>query len=138
VNKQEKPRRLGSKGILNMQINTRQQIESTYKAMATKAKYRPAAPSDGMGNITAMLAELNLPKEAAQYAADWWKEEDALTFRVGCCDHPTRPATIFAIEAARNMCAGVGGRATALRLLKMAVAELAAITKPKKAAKAGT
>ena len=103
---------------------TRHQIESAYKAMATKAKYRPAAPSDGMGNISVPVEALNLDKEAAEYARDWWKEEDDQTFDIGCCDQVTRPATIFAIEAARNMCAGVGGQETALRLLKMAVKEL--------------
>src|ERR1039458_5503550 len=104
--------------------HTRQQIESAYKAMAEKAKYRPAAPSDGMGNVSVPLKDLKLSKEAAAYAQEWWKEEDEQSFDIGCCDQETRPATIFAIEAARNMCAGVDGQATALRLLKMAVADL--------------
>jgi len=104
--------------------HTRKQIESAYRAMAEKAKYRPAAPSDGMGNISVPLKDLDLPEEAAEYARKWWKEEDKQSFDIGCCDQDTRPATIFAIEAARTMCGGVGGQNIALRLLKMAVADL--------------
>jgi hypothetical protein len=107
-----------------MPAKTRQQIEAAYEAMAAKAKYRPAAPSDGLGGPTVSFEQLDLSKEASQYAQEWWKEEDEQAFDVGCCDFVTRPATIFAIEAARNMCAGVGGQAAALRLLKMAVKEL--------------
>jgi hypothetical protein len=109
---------------MELPTKTRHQIESAYEAMAAKAKYRPAAPSDGLGNIAVPIEELNLHKEAAEYARDWWKEEDNQSFHIGCCDEPTRPATIFAIEAARNMCGGIGGRQTALRLLKLAVKEL--------------
>ena len=67
---------------------------------------------------------MDLEREARDYARRWWKEEDNLKFFVGCCDFDTRPATIFAIEAARNMCAGVLGSRVALRLLKMAVKQL--------------
>ena len=107
-----------------MPTNVRKQIESTYKAMATKGKYRPAAPSDGMGNIAVPLKDLDLQKEAVEYAKAWCKEEDAQIFDIGCCNHETRPATIFALEAARNLCGA--SDATALRLLKMAVAGLEA------------
>jgi hypothetical protein len=113
---------------MELPTKTRHQIESAYDAMAKNAKYRPAAPSDGMGNITVPEEELNLTEEAVEYTRKWWKEEDDQSFHVGCCDYSTRPATIFAIEAARNMCAGVGGQTTALRLLKMAVRELETVT----------
>jgi hypothetical protein len=101
-----------------------EQIASAYREMSSEARYRPAAPSDGFGNITVPAEELNLEKEAAQYAKNWWAEEDNLKFFVGCCDFQTRRATIYAIEASRNMCGGKRGDATALRLLKMAVKEL--------------
>ena len=101
-----------------------EQIESAYREMATKAKYRPAAPSDGLGNITVALEQLNLPQEASKYARQWWKDEDEMRHFTGTCNYTTRKATIFAIEAARNMCGGDLGNETALRLLKMAVSEL--------------
>jgi hypothetical protein len=101
-----------------------EQIRSAYKEMASQARYRPAAPSDGLGNITVSEAQLNLEREAADYANHWWNEEDRCVFNIGCCDFPSRRATIYAIEAARNMCAGRGGDTTALALLKMAVAEM--------------
>jgi hypothetical protein len=100
-------------------IECREQIEDAYRRMATEARYYPMAPSDGFGNIT---AEPDVSKEAARYAAKWWAEEDEQVFTIGCCDFTTRAATICAIEAAREMC-GVDD-ATALRLLRMAVAEL--------------
>ena len=101
-----------------------EQIATAYKIMAAKARYRPAAPSDGLGNITVPGNELDLSREALQYADDWWGSEDGLDSRIGCCNFETRPATIFAIEAARQMCSGNGGNATALKLLKLAVKEL--------------
>ena len=100
------------------------QIMDSYKAMADEARYRPAAPSDGMGTIVVPLKELDLEDEASRYVVDWWEQEDKREFRVGCCDFTTRPSTIYAIEASRNMCAGTAGREVALRLLKMAVREL--------------
>jgi hypothetical protein len=43
-----------------------------YKCMANQARYRPQAPSDGFGNITLELPEINdltqLSKEANEYA----------------------------------------------------------------------
>jgi hypothetical protein len=59
-----------------------------------------------------------------EYAERWWNEENAGDFVVGSCNSPTRPATIYAIEAARLMCAGTPGDLFALRLLRMAVEEL--------------
>lgn len=115
--------------ILELPEDIQEQIETAYAAMANQARYRPAAPSDGFGNIT---GRLNLTREATQYAADWWKQEDGWNFFIGTCDYETRPATIFAIEAARLMCSGVLGRTHALALLKMAVRSLeSTMGKPK-------
>ena len=100
------------------------QVEGAYQAMATEARYRPAAASDGFGHITVPEEGLSLKKEATSYAKRWWAEEDSQSFHIGCCNHCTRPATIFVIEAARNLCAGRMGNATALRLLKLAVKDL--------------
>lgn len=103
---------------------TPKQIEGAYKRMADQARYRPAAPSDGLGNITVPLASLDLDEEAKLYTRRWTEEENTGQFQVGLCDYSTRPSTIYAIEAARNLCGVSNG--TALRLLKMAVSELEA------------
>jgi hypothetical protein len=108
-------------------MDSLEQIRLTYKAMATNAKYRPSAPSDGLGNMPVPEAALNLEHEAYRYAEKWWASEDDRTFYVGCCDFRTRPATIFAIVAARLMCSGQGGNSYALKLLKMAVKELESV-----------
>jgi hypothetical protein len=50
-------------------------IKSAYRTMATAANYRPAAPNDGFGNITTPAEELDLEREADQYAAHWLREE---------------------------------------------------------------
>lgn len=99
-----------------------EQIADTYRRMANEALYRPAAPDDGLGNITVPLESLDLNVEADAYARRWWAQEDECEFRVGCCNYPTRAATIFAVEAARLMCGA--NDAAALRLLRMAVAEV--------------
>lgn len=113
---------------MNMGPEIFEQIRSAYKDMASQAKFRPAAPSDGLGNIAVPVADLNIEHEAASYAKQWWEQEDGFDFFVGCCDFSTRRATIYAIEAARNMCGGRFGDATALALLKMAVKELERVT----------
>jgi|HubBroStandDraft_6_1064221.scaffolds.fasta_scaffold233742_2 hypothetical protein len=107
-----------------MNSNVSEQIKSAYREMASKALYRPSAPSDGLGNISIPKEQLNLAREAEQYAAQWWKAEDDCIFFIGCCDFGSRRATIYAIEAARNMCGGSSGNPYALKLLKMAVKEL--------------
>jgi hypothetical protein len=100
------------------------QIDAVYRRMAAEAQYRPAAPSDGFGNVTKPAEELDIDAEARRYARAWTAQEDAGRFLVGCCDYRTRPATIFAIEAARLLCSGADGNRHARRLLAMAVAEL--------------
>ncbi len=107
-----------------MHDTTTQQIEKAYRQMADEARYRPKAPSDGFGTITAPLAECDLDAEARAYAESWNRDEDEHQFWVGCCHYDYRPAVIFAIEAVRNMNAGIGGRPPALDLLRMAVAAL--------------
>jgi hypothetical protein len=109
--------------LLTMNESTRQ-IAAAYRRMAAEARYRPAAPSDGLGGITVPVEQLDLDAEAIRYARNWWAEEDERRFWIGCCHWPTRPATIFAIEAARLLCAGDGHGDHAHQLLRMAAAEL--------------
>ena len=91
-----------------------------YQRMASF--YRPSAPSDGFGNITVPAAELDLDAECRDYAAAWLAEEDRRRFRVGCPSYPGRPALVYVIEAARNIC-GMQPE-TARKLLELALAEL--------------
>src|SRR5713101_829886 len=57
--------------------------------MMAHAQYRPAAPSDGFGNIQLTTDEYNdrerLYREAVQYAAAFNREEDdSRGFHIGC------------------------------------------------------
>jgi hypothetical protein len=112
-----------------------EQIAGAYRLMASKCRYRPAAPSDGFGNITVPTADLDMDAECLDYARRWWQEEDDLRFFVGCCNFSTRPATIFAIEAARSMCTGSDGDELARKLLQMALDSLGDRGKPRAARK---
>ena len=102
-----------------------------YGAMADSAKYRPAAPSDGCGGISLSKAALGdreiLKQEASKYAAAFRKEDDAREFYIGCSNFDTNRALVYVIEAARQLCGGNAGNATALRLLKMAIDEIKAV-----------
>jgi hypothetical protein len=98
-------------------------IRQAYRAMAVEANYRPSAPSDGFGNITVPMERLDLEVEAAAYAERFQADEHhSGEFFIGCTNYPTNRATVYAIEAARDLCGG--GVALARRLLEMALAEL--------------
>jgi hypothetical protein len=99
-----------------------QQLASAYRRMDEEARCRPAAPSDGFGNITVPIEELNLDAEAADYARHWWEQEEQDTFFIGCCNYSTRPATVYAIEAARALCGA--NNDLARDLLQIAIDEL--------------
>jgi hypothetical protein len=94
--------------------------------MMADAKYRPQAPGDGMGGIYLSAAELKdrerLYMEAAQYAAQFSKDDDSHDFHIGCSNWETNRATVFAIEAARLL-AGADND-TALSLLRLAIKEV--------------
>jgi hypothetical protein len=53
----------------------------------------------------------------------WWQQEENRTFYVGCCKQ-NRKATIYAVEAARHLCAGTYSSAKPFELLKLALAEI--------------
>lgn len=94
------------------------QVTDAYRKMATEVLYRPAAPSDGLGNITVPLESLDLDAEADRYACKWWEQEDS-EFVLGCAEYSLRPAMVFAVEAARMACGG--DRDRMVRLLRMAL-----------------
>jgi hypothetical protein len=80
------------------------QISSVYDRMATEARYRPAAASDGVGNIPFPEAELDLDAERREYATSWMESEDEQSYWLGCPDLRLRKAMILAVEAARACC----------------------------------
>jgi hypothetical protein len=108
-----------------------------YLAMA-RVKYRPAAPSDGMGNIELEPEEFGdvqrLYQEAVKYAVAFNNEEDTNSFWIGCSDWPTNPAFIWAIEAARLLAGGSmgGGNSYAVKLLRMAANQIEQTEKRRK------
>ena len=81
-------------------------VADAYRSMASNAHYRPAAPNDGFGNITAPLDTLDLDQEANEYARRWREEEDTLKFFIGSADFRTRATMVYAIEAARLSASG--------------------------------
>jgi hypothetical protein len=60
---------------MNIDADTRRQIARVYRIM-DNLRYRPAAPSDGLGNIACPVDELDIDSEIAQYAGDWWSQEE--------------------------------------------------------------
>lgn len=121
-------------GLCREDIPKLTRFYEAYLAMAQTARYRPAAPGDGCGGLYLTKAELADPMvlaaEAKKYAVAFCNEEDSLGFAIGCTNYETNRATIYAIEAARQMCGGTDGNMTALRLLTMALAELKAAMGP--------
>lgn len=108
---------------------TYKRLREAYLMMAQRARYRPAAPSDGCGHIELSRAEVGdlqrLAREAGAYAQQFRKEEDQLKFWIGCSNFKTNRAFVWTIEAAR--CLAGGGDETAIVLLEMALAELKSI-----------
>jgi hypothetical protein len=105
-------------------------IVEAYLKMAEEAKYRPAAPGDGMGNVYLTAEEIADPdilqKEAVKYADEFLREED-LHFTIGVSDFSTNRALVYTVEAARALC-GVN-HDLASTLLKMAAEETRAAKK---------
>jgi L-amino acid N-acyltransferase YncA len=110
-----------------------QNFAEAYLAMAGEARYRPQAPGDGMGNVCLSTEEAanpeRLAREAGTYAIAFGKEDDALSFWIGCSDFETARAFVWAIEAARQLASGVEGRGVAAKLLEMALTQLTRLTK---------
>ena len=108
----------------------RKRIVEAYLKMADVARYRPAAPGDGMGSVYLTEEEIadpvRLSAEAAKYAQDFLSQEDS-HFTIGVSDSSTNRALVYAIEAARALCSPAPDLAIAL--LQMAVEETKASNK---------
>lgn len=106
-----------------------QRFYEAYLMMAERAHYRPAAPSDGFGNIQLTLEQVRddyrLQREAVAYALEFDKEEDTNSFWIGCSDYKTNRAFVWSIEAARLLASGDTDD-KAIVLLEMALEEVRA------------
>lgn len=98
------------------------QIADAYRQLAERANYRPGAPSDGHGTITVPVEELDLDREAHEYAVRWLAEERDGRFLIGCPDYSGGPLMVYLVEAARATCAV--NYVLAQELVTMAQAEL--------------
>ena len=92
----------------------------TYLLMA-HAGYRPAAPSDGFGNIQLSLDQCK-NRERLYTEAIIAREEDGRSFNIGCSNYSTNRAFVLCIEAARLLAGG--GDTSAVKLLKMAIRQI--------------
>jgi hypothetical protein len=102
-------------------------IVEAYVRMAKTARYRPAAPGDGMGSVDLTKKQRAdedlLLSEARRYAARFIQEEDTRSFHIGCSKWETDRAVVYAIEAARVLCGALNDD-LAVELLTMAAEEV--------------
>jgi hypothetical protein len=75
--------------------------------MASEARYRPAAPSDGMGHIRLsdeqLASKLQLAKEADQYAASFLERREKCDYTIGVPDVRKYPRSVY--HRSRGLCA---------------------------------
>lgn len=113
----------------------RTRIMEACRRMAAEARYRPQAPGDGFGGIFLGSDELAdegvLAEESLEYARRFVREEDRCEFWIGVPCFRTVRAFVYAIEAARCLCAGTDFEGAARSLLKMAIAEMRSVGKPR-------
>jgi hypothetical protein len=101
-----------------------------YLTMATRLKYRPAAPGDGFGHVCLTDDELENPEllsqEARAYAEQFMKHDNDRVFPIGCSNYRTNRALVYVIEAARQLCAT--SDELAIKLLQLAIIEIGRAT----------
>lgn len=101
-------------------------FKQAYLAMVETAKYRPFAPSDGLGGIYLDEEELadpeRLAKEAAEYAKEFQNTIVKRDWSLGVPNYTTNRALVYAVEAAKCMNAGMDHPAK--QLLQLALREV--------------
>jgi len=112
-----------------MPEDIRRQVEKAYRELATKARYRPGAVSDGFGGLAQGPEWLNLNQELRDYADRFWEEEQADSYHIGLPNYPTRTAMVYALETARLCCSGSDALPYAIAVAKLAVEELERVAK---------
>jgi len=119
----------GPQGIKYCNSYVAPRIRAAYKKMAKKARYRPYAPSDGLGNISLTDAELadpgRLEREAATAALIFDDDDkEHLHAVIGCVNGDSAAAMFYCLQAAEVCCTGSGELPIAIALLKLAIEEL--------------
>jgi hypothetical protein len=96
--------------------------------------YRPAAPSDGYGNVCLTKKQLGdevlLRREALKYAVQLRREADTNKYHIGCANGIVARAFALALEGARGFCCGCDERrdySHAIVLLEAAIKEAKAV-----------
>jgi hypothetical protein len=106
----------------------RDRVKSAYRAMATAARFRPKAPSDGFGNIE-WGYDLEDPKlltlEALEAAKEFEQEDNACEHRIhGCVTANHAGALYLVLRAADLLCFGGSAEHSARETLRLALREL--------------
>jgi hypothetical protein len=108
-----------------------ERFAEAYVEMAKQARYRPAAPGDGLGHVSLSAEELRDPerllREAKEYAVRFLEADDAHKHSIGVSNYTTNRALVYVIEAARSLCGAADD--VALDLLQMAIDEVRAASK---------
>lgn len=107
----------------------REQFRQAYLTMAQKARYRPEAPSDGLGNVLLDEDELAdsaiLADEADRFADAFAQgDQEMQHVTIGCVHFPFAKAQVYLLEAAKLCCAGHTAAPTIRQLLTLAAAEM--------------
>jgi len=102
-----------------------QRFQEAYRQMATgdKPHYRPGAPSDGWGNITVPIEELDLETESLRWAVKLSREAD----EGSSPDYLTNRAFVYATSLVDALCMPELGLAR--KLVNLLVAEMDDIEK---------
>ena len=104
-----------------------ERFAEAYLEMAKRARYRPAAPGDGFGNVSLSTEDLRdterLMREAKEYAVRFLEADDAGIHRLGVSNYSTNRALVYVVEAARALCGGSQDD-LASELLQMAIDEI--------------
>lgn len=92
-----------------------------YKQMATEARYRPGAPSDGMGNLDNPESPITT-EEIFLWASEWVARDASPRPHVGFANFEDMAVLAVAIEGCRSICGG--NLPLAAKLLRMAASDL--------------
>jgi hypothetical protein len=93
----------------------RDRVKSAYRAMATAARFRPKAPSDGFGNIE-WGYDLEDPKlltlEALEAAKEFEREDNACEHHIHGCVTANHAGALYLVLRAADLFASVDRRST--------------------------
>ena len=120
-----------------MKQTIEQRFAEAYQIMTKKVKYRPEAPSDGVGNIELNEDEINddgiLIEEALRYASKLKQEDDEAKFTLyGCTNWEYNRLFVYLLNASQLCCSNSEALLFIKRLLSAALDETAKIEEERK------